>query len=220
MKRKTKLGVALTLLFTPHALSMEGLYAGISMGTSNAQADINRTTKFHFSSTSNAGMSGKNIGAFLGYNHLIEQTPLFIGLETGINSHNLNISLNKDHGVLFSERMIINTKYSMSGLFKFGVVVKDLMIYAKAGIFRSQWRFNLKGRHPNGRTFASLIKSNSYGSIHGFGADYKMNDKWSIGIDHSINTCQTLNLDFNELAGAAKIDPMISTTSMRLTYTF
>lgn len=218
MKKINKPLVALIMMGSSPILSSEGLYIGISTGTSSAQVKVDQTKRNFLKYSADTGKSGTTFGAFLGYNHLIQESPLFIGLEGGVNSTNLKMSLSQDHGVIFDEKMSANTKYSLHGVFKFGIVINDLMVYAKGGVFRSQWRLSFEGRHPNTKTFSKLIKTNSYGSVYGFGADYKINKNWGIGIDHTINTSQTLDCQLPN--GSAIISPVINTTSLRLSYNF
>lgn len=218
MNRINSTFVALAFFCNSAIIAGEGLYVGISTGVTHAQADVSKITGSKLKYSSESGKSGTSIGAFLGYNHLINGTPLFIGLEGDINSNNLKMSLIQDYGVFLASTMTATTNYSASGVFKIGVVIKDLMIYAKGGVFKTQWRVSLEGRHHNNETYSELFKTNSYGSVCGFGADYQLNDKWSLGIGHTIHTCTSL--EFNPKNTSIKIDPTINTTSLRLTYTF
>lgn len=217
MTRINKVALALMVAFTPTVLASEGLYAGVGIGSAFTQVDVDRGTDHHMNYTSNAGKVGTGLGAFLGYNHLIKETPLFIGLEAGFHYHNIKMSLKQDHRILYIDKMDVSSTDSLSGVFKFGVVIKDLMVHAKAGLLKTTWRLGFEGSHPKS-AYKGLVKTNSYGSVYGFGADYKLNSNWSIGLDHTINTFQSL--EFKIAEGSVKVDPKINTTSLRLTYTF
>jgi len=218
MIKMNKLVLAAMVICASTAIASDGMYAGISLGNVHAQADVNRTALNGLNYSSNSGKNSGGAGAFAGFNHAITGTPLFIGLEANIASNNSSVLLNQVHGVNFQEKMTAQTKYSLSGAFKLGVSVNDLMLYVKAGVFKSQWRLNHQGHNPYAGNYASVIKTNSYGSVYGFGADHKLNNNWGIGIDHTVNTSQTISYQVADQA--AKIDPVISTTSLRLTYTF
>ena len=218
MIRINKIALALMVACTPTVLAADGIYAGIALGNVHAQADVNRTAMNGLNYSSNAGKNGEGVGAFAGFNHLVKDTPLFIGIEAGVHSNNSNVILSQVHGFHFEEKMTAHTKYSLSGVFKLGVVINDLMIYGKAGVFKSQWRLSNEGHNPYEAPYLDVIKTNAYGSVYGFGADHKLNNNWGIGIDHTVNTSQSINYKFG--GWSTKLDPVISTTSMRLTYVF
>lgn len=218
MIRLNKYALALLAFCTSTGFATQSLYAGIALGNVHAQADINRTSVNGLNYSSNSGKNGSGVGAFVGFNHPIETTPLFIGLEASVVTHDSNVVLSQVHGFHFEEKMTARTKYSLNGVFKLGVSINDLMIYAKAGVFKSQWRLSHGGHNPYVGQHLSIIKTNTYGSVYGFGADYKLNNNWGIGIDYTVNTSQSIN--YKVADQAAKIDPVISTTSLRLTYTF
>lgn len=218
MIRMNKLVLALMVACTPTALASQGLYAGISLGNVHAQANINRTAINGLNYSSNSGKNSEGVGAFIGFNHPIKSTPLFIGLEANVASNESNVLLSQVHGLNFQEKMTAQTKYSLSGVFKLGVSINDLMLYAKAGMFKSQWRLSHEGYNPYAAQYLSIIKTNSYGSVYGFGADHKLNNNWGIGIDHTVNTSKSIT--YKVADQSAQIDPVISTTSLRLTYTF
>jgi len=218
MMKINKAFVTLIMMGVSPILSNEGLYIGIRTGTSSGHIKIDKTERNFLKYSADTGKSGTTFGAFLGYNHILQGSPLFIGLEGGFNLTDLKMSLCQDHGILFDEKINATTKYSMHGVIKFGVVINDLMVYAKGGFFRSQWRLSFEGRRPNAKTFSKLIKTNSYGSVYGFGADYKVNKNWGIGLDHTVNTSQTLDCQLPN--GSATISPVINTTSLRLSYHF
>lgn len=218
MIKINKLALALMVASTPTVLASDGLYAGIALGNVHTQADVNKTAINGLNYTSTTGKNCAGFGAFMGFNHPIEGTPLFMGLEANVNSNNSNVILSQVHGFHFEEKMTAQTKYSLSAVFKLGVSINDLMIYAKAGVFKSQWRLSYEGHNPYVAQYSSATKTNTYGSVYGFGADHKLNNNWGIGIDHTVQTSQSIDYKVADLS--TKIDPVINTTSLRLTYIF
>lgn len=218
MNRKNKLALALMMLCSPNALASEGLYAGATLGMSNFQANKSKDTEDNVSYFSNSGSNGTVTGAFLGYDHLLTGSPLFVGLEGGIQAHNLKTHLNLSHDTNCLEKVDASVDHSMSGVVKFGLVINELMLYGKAGIFKSKVRLNYFSNCNNKQAFNKIIKKNSYGSIYGFGIDFKVNSNWKIGIDHVFN--KYTNIDVVLPNGTARVDPVVSATSFRLTYIF
>lgn len=218
MNRKAKLALALIVLNASTALASEGLYTGISIGRSSFQANIHRDTSDNLTYFSNSGTNGTAVGAFLGYNHLLTGSPLFIGLEGGVQSHNLKAKINQSYGNNYFEKMDTKVDHSLFGVFKFGVVVNELMVYGKAGAFKSKVRLSYSSNYPSCQPFERLIKTNAYGSVYGFGVDFKVNPNWGIGLDHTVNTYSSI--EFKLPNGNAGVDPVVNLTSLRLTYTF
>jgi opacity protein-like surface antigen len=189
------------------------------MGQSFVQADMVRNSGDRLKNISNTGNKNANVGVFVGYNHLIQETPLFIGLEVGAENHNLKISQeeNTSPPVVMNYKTIAKTNNSFTGIGKFGFIVKDLMIYAKAGVVKTNWNLNYAAAFA-GASMGNAVKTNKYGSVYGFGVDYKLNSNWMIGVDHSIKSYSDLKLTSG--VGNITVKPIINTTSFRLIYSF
>jgi opacity protein-like surface antigen len=218
MKILNKVAIALIALSSTTTLSSEGLYAGIGFGLSNLQADKSKDSHDNISYFINSGSNGTVTGTFLGYNHLLTGSPLFIGLEGGAQIHNLKTHLNQSHDGDALEKADAKIDHSFSGVFKFGIVINELMVYGKAGITKAMTRLNYFSDCHNIEPFNEIKKTYAYGSIYGFGMDFKVNPNWKIGVDHAISTYNHIDVDLPN--GTARVDPIVSTTSLRLTYVF
>ncbi len=212
--------LALTVATCTAVSGTEGLYAGINMGQSFAQAGMERKSLSTIKNVSSSGDKGVSVGAFIGYNHLIQETPLFIGLEVGVENHNLKIDQeeNTSPPVPINHKTVAKTNNSFTGIGKFGIIVKDLMIYAKAGVVKTNWMLSYSASYNNALGIDNTVKPNKYGSIFGFGIDYKLNKSWLIGVDHSIKSYPDVKLIGS--IGNVSINPTINTTSFRLIYSF
>ena len=198
----------------------EGLYAGLNIGQASIQADMQRKSLSTIKNVSSSGDTGVNVGAYVGYNHLIQETPLFIGLEVGIENHNLKIDQeeNTSPPVPINHKTAVKTNNSLTGVGKFGFVVKDLMLYVKAGVVKTNWGVSYSASYNNALGIDDKVKPNKYGSIFGLGVDYKLNKNWLIGVDYSVKTYPEVVL-FGSI-GKVRIDPIINTTNFRLIYSF
>jgi opacity protein-like surface antigen len=209
----------LTVATSTAVLGTEGLYVGINMGQSIVQAGMERKSSSTIRNTSSSGDKSVTVGTFIGYNHLIQETPLFIGLELGVENHNLKIDQEENVSHLpINHKTVVKTNNSFTAIGKFGFIVKDLMIYAKAGVVKTNWSLSYSARYNNALGIENTVKTNKYGSIFGFGVDYKLNPNWLIGVDYSVKSYPDVVLK-GAIANVT-IKPTINTTSFRLMYSF
>jgi opacity protein-like surface antigen len=112
----------------------------------------------------------------------------------------------------------VRTNNSINGIFKLGIVVKDLMIYGKGGIVRTNWMMSFVDK-GNFRAESSISqKFTKDGSLLGFGIDYNLNSNWSIGVDYTVANYPNLKLVHR--LGEFKMYPSLRTTTFRLSYLF
>jgi len=205
----------LTIATSTAVLGNEGLHVGIDIGQSFTQGDMVRKSGDHLRHSSNAGNKNGNVGAFIGYNHLIQDTPLFVGLEFGVQNHNLKIN-KEEHMVRYST--IAKTNNSFTGVGKIGIIIKDLMVFTKFGLVKTNWDLQFKTNAGMGPPTTNRVKTNEYGTIYGFGVDYKLNTNWGIGVEYTVKTYSSLKLKSS--VGIVTFKPTINTTSFRLMYSF
>jgi hypothetical protein len=69
--------------------STDSLYVGASMGNTSSHFSLDRDLAIGHKDSSNIGKDSFNCGLFVGYNYLIKESPIFIGVEIGAQNHNL-----------------------------------------------------------------------------------------------------------------------------------
>lgn len=197
------------------ALGIDGLHTGISIGSTNTKLGF----KIDRTDSSDLGNQSYNAGIFIGYNKLIEETPLLVGFELNAHNHNLKATQH-EHTVPATLRISseIKANNSASFLLKFGVRIKDLDLYAKAGISYYNWKTKAKHWLANYESKETSKTYDNYGLTYGMGIDYKLNPNWGIGIDYTNSTCNPLRMETK--VGTLKINPMVHKTSFRVIYTF
>ncbi len=206
---------------TPSYSMGDSLYTGINIGKSSINADLKRDIPG--SRNDHAEMGNNEIGAgiFIGYNHLIKDTPVIAGIELGVQNHNLEV-LKRDNSPFFNQIAKIRTNNSFTGVLKIGISIKDIMIYGKAGLALTNWTLSFTSdlvNRPQGNWNTNISKkSNKYGAILGCGIDFRLNPNWAIGIDHTVTQYPSLKL--HHPMWALETKPLIQTTSLRLMYIF
>lgn len=209
----------IALSLSASVFSTDSLYAGVSMGETSSHFSLDRDLAIGRKDSSNIGKDSFNYGLFVGYNYLIKESPIFIGVEIGAQNHNLEATKGESTFPPFVNYVTkIRTNNSLSGVFKLGIVVKDLMIYGKGGIVRTNWMMNFVDKGNFRADSAISQKFTKDGSLFGFGVDYSLNPKWSIGVDYTVANYPNLKLVHR--LGEFKMNPSLRTTTFRLSYAF
>jgi len=189
------------------------------MGETSSHFNLDRNLAIGRKDSSNIGKDSFNYGLFVGYNYLIKESPIFIGVEIGAQNHNLEATKGENTFPPFVNYVTtVRTNNSLSGVFKLGIVVKDLMIYGKGGIVRTNWMMNFVDKGNFRGDSAISQKFTKDGSIFGFGVDYSLNPNWSMGIDYTVSNYPTIKLVHR--LGEFKMHPSLRTTTFRLSYLF
>lgn len=200
-------------------LSTEGLYAGISLGLVSLNVDLDRNLQYSGHNNSKLSTECQSGGLMLGYNYLIEPTSLMIGLE--LNLQNNIMQASKEEKTLtpsVNHITTVRTNNSMGGFLRIGVVINEMIIYGKMGISKANWKLRFQDKSDIDKPTETIRSVNSYGYSCGFGVDYRLNEKWSMGIDHIVSKHNPIKLSHQ--VGEFKMTPTINTTSLRLIYIF
>ncbi len=155
-----------------------------------------------------------SVGAFIGYDHLVSETPIFIGLEAGVNNQNsekTQYAYESSCAYNSSGSLKLKTNNSAIGSLRIGVVAKDILIYAKTGLSSTNWQVLIKG--PSGDRQTNYQK---LGHVFGFGLECSMNPNFSFGLEYQFTRHNVLRNMYPELN--TKISPTTQTTALRLIY--
>jgi opacity protein-like surface antigen len=215
MRVQLKIKAALLALAVCASTSAtDQLYAGVSMGKNTALIDCDRSASGAVSiDHSSLADNSPNAGFFIGYDHLITETPLFVGVEVIAQFVNLEITKKKDLMHAGTGTLKAELKNSFSGFLKLGVAIKDLLLYAKAGVTLPNFRSTFNNKEQN------IVKNPKNPSpVFGFGIDYNLNKNWSLGVDHTFTKYTTFK--FETTLGDMKLSPSLHTTNLRLIYRF
>ena len=197
------------------ALGIDGLHTGISIGTTSTNLGF----KLDRTDSSDLGAQSYNAGIFIGYNKLIQETPLIVGFE--LSGHNHNLKANQhEHTLPATLRIAAEVKANNSASFilKGGVRIKELDFYAKAGVSYFNWKTKSKHWLANYEARESSKTYDNFGLTYGIGIDYKLNPNWGMGIDYTNSNCNPLRMETK--VGTLKISPTIHKTSFRIVYIF
>jgi opacity protein-like surface antigen len=197
----------------------EGFYVGISHG--NMVSDIKlENIDNNFSDTHMVGGSTLNVGALAGYNHLVNETPILIGVELSAINHPATHE-KKDNlaSPSINFRFGIKTNNSLTASLRIGVVVKDLLFYGKVGLSKTNWNLNIDDFSTEHKAIQSNKKINSYGSDVGLGIDFSLNKSFTLGLDYKISYHENVNLNI-PCGGIVKSSPTMHFCSLRVVYSF
>jgi len=215
MIKKTILLTSIIIATLSGSLSSDNYRMGFSMGISHHDIEVeNKATQqetiFVKSSPSHA--------VFVGLDHIIDQTPFFLGLELAGNNHNSEqeqIVRGDDTSKDFTLRL--KTNNSLSGSLRIGVVSDETFLYAKTGLAWTNWQTNscLCGEPADKSQKTNFTK---VGVIGGFGVESKLNSNFSLGLEHELVFSSAFEFAHN--GELSKVNPMAQKTSIRLTYSF
>lgn len=216
MKTKAILSAILMCAGYSQGIASEGLYAGVGIGGSFLYGKLKNVSPIE---SKKVRKSGNLASAFIGYNHIITDTPLFTGFEFGASNHAIKKTAigtyPADHRpYTFS----VSTNNSLHGLLKLGFTVSNVSFYCKAGITQTNFK----------TVFSALGEDKSdnfrkYGASTGFGVEAKMNKNFSLGFEHVYTKYGSLR-NVAPAVGAQnmrmRLTPEINLTSLRLIYNF
>jgi len=210
VKRQIILSSILALTALSSSLASDCLRVGISIGSAYHKTklkviSIGQEIKFD--------RHDPLVGAFIGYDHLINETPLFIGLEAGVNNHNSEKTLYACEGYKNTCSLKLKTNNSMIGALRLGVSTKDVLVYAKTGLSSTNWQTLIQSSLGDKQT-----NYQKAGYVFGFGLECKMNRNFSFGLEHQFTMHNSLHNMHPKMD--LKISPTTHTTGLRLIYSF
>ncbi len=193
----------------------EGLYVGLGMGRSFLHGEPKN--KFSLKDRT-IRKSGNLTSAYIGYNHAVKDTPLFVGIELGALTHAMKKTIQNASAALKLYEFTASANNSLHGHLKLGVTVNNVSFYCKGGGAQTNFKTSLSFDGQNqSRNFTK------YGECVGIGAEAKMNENFSIGIEYvkaSYGKLGPLQADINGKVLRLDIKPEIHLTSLRLIYNF
>jgi opacity protein-like surface antigen len=218
-KSKFMVAVSALLAATQPLHSTDKPYIGISLGQTSSIFKLKRFMASERKDSSNIGKHGYSAGLFAGYNHLLKESPLFVGLEIGARTHNMQV-IKQDslYRSVISHTAKVRSKNSLSGVFKLGFVVKDLLVYGKAGLAQTNFQVSFEDATNHPVPVRTLQNFKKNGTVFGFGVDYILNPNWAIGADYAVANYQKLKI--THAAGKLHLSPSLQTTTFRLSYMF
>lgn len=217
--RRTTRGILSAVLISAvHAqcIASEGLYAGVGIGGSFLYGKLKNVSPIE---SKKVRKSGNLANAFIGYNHIIADTPLFTGFEFGASNHAIKKMVTGTYPAdnrpyTFS----VSTNNSLHGLLKLGFTVSNVSFYCKAGITQTNFKtvFSALGKDK-------ADSSKKYGASTGFGVEAKMNKNFSLGFEHlytKYGSLRSVAPDVGAQNMRMRLTPEIHLTSLRLIYNF
>ncbi len=219
MRFNKMLKIIVAFLFCGPLHAINKLYIGLNTGRSVAHIELERNFINLLTDNSNMGQDTINAGAFIGYDYLITETPLFVGCEFFLQNHSLQSVKGENTFPSFVSYIThAKTNNSYGGVIKVGLVIRDLLIYGKGGIVMTNWTTSFLDKSDANIQTTISRKHNKIGAIFGFGMDYNLTTNWAIGIDHALTSYPSLVLTHK--IGTFKFSPLLYTTNLRLIYKF
>lgn len=198
--------------------STEGLYTGLSFGQTFSSIDLKRTLG-QFSDLSEMSNNTPNAGTFIGYNHLVEGTPVLVGLEFAAQNHTMTHEKKDNVSTPYVNYLTkASTNNSMIGFVRMGVVINDMLFYGKIGVVKTNWTLSFKDKSESASLSSSSRKLNSYGMGYGFGIDFSLNKHWAVGVDYKVSDHTEMKLSHD--IGECVMTPTLHTSTLRLIYSF
>lgn len=211
MFKKYKLIVALVTLYTiSSAVSFETIRLGFNIGNSHLEAKLKALENLNVQKLKKDSYYA---GVFMGYDHLIPETPLFVGIEGELSNHIMEVNARKDYDTdLIASLKLVSNNSKIASL-RLGLSINQSLIYGKVGI--AQTNFNIRVTTPKGILYR---KKEKLGMVMGAGLEVFLNKNYSVGIEHTFN-------DYNAIERIhpktmARLIPTIHVTKLRLVYSF
>jgi opacity protein-like surface antigen len=198
------------------SMASDGLYVGIGIGSSFMYGKIKNSSPIE---SNKLRKQGHLATAFIGYNHLIKDTPMFVGIEAGFQNHAMKKKVDGTVPGRASPYMLaISTNNSIVGHLKLGFVVSNISFYCKGGVAQTNFKalYQAVGKEKEA-AFKKL------GASAGLGAEAKLNKNFSIGFEHNYTKYGSLNGIAQDLGypnARIWVTPEIHVTSLRLIYNF
>lgn len=221
MKTKTKLISAITVLcLASQCIAQDtcdnrqqgGLYAGIGLGESFhsiLEKDVRTKSREKIRKNSHA------VGLFIGYDHIIADTPLFVGAEAGAINHNMSKTIDAStYAPQIYYKVKATTNNSANAAIRLGVVIDSALIYGKIGVSMTNYKVSFPGPVMG----EHISKYKKYGKLFGAGIECKLNKNFSLGIEHVYVKYSSLTNPHPKVP--LKFCPSANMTSGRLIYRF
>lgn len=162
--------------------------------------------------------SAPSYGLFAGVDHIIDQTPFFLGAEFSASNH----SSEKEQIVACGDTskdftLRLKTNNSLSAALRAGVVSDGTLLYAKTGLALTNWQTTACLRSEPAEK-AEKSNFNKVAFVGGFGVESKLNHNVSLGLEHDL--IFTSAFKFSHNGETSTVKPMAQKTSLRLTYSF
>lgn len=208
MTIKRKLITSLvSLSLTSGGLAFDTPHVGISIGPNFQETKLKSPSAFNY-----GPFVAKSLymSIFAGYDHLIQDTPLFIGLEGEIASH--SSPKKKEVMIDTGATLKFSTNNSFSGAMRIGAHVGEATFYGKVGLQYTNWKISNLSRHVVHKS------SNSYGNLIGGGMECAINNNTSLGIEHTYSQGGTIKVAHRR--NSMQLKPTFQLTKLRLAYKF
>jgi opacity protein-like surface antigen len=209
MSKRTKLIIATAILcIASKSSAFDTVRVGTGLGAAFHEVKSRSTTS---QAKEKIRKNSEYVSLFVGYDHLIDQTPLFLGMEAECAHH---YAEKTKIGVLSSDDSLkLATNNSVNGSVRMGVSVQNVLIYGKAGVSSSNWKATFVSRTEDVQK-----KYQKYGRLIGGGVECKFNENFSFGLEHvyvGYNSLEKIHPELN-----LKLTPTVHTTKLRLIYSF
>jgi len=208
MKFKSFIIAALTLSNISSVYGSDSLRLGLSFGVSNHRISSKN------SKTDEKSLFTKSVpasGVLMGYDHLIKDTPLFLGMEISGTNHNMEDTQEGSYYLPYT--MMVKTNNTISGSLRFGVMANDTLLYGKLGGASTNFQVVVNAKRDENR-----VSYQKMGYISGFGMENKLNANFSLGFEHEYTFHRHIQ---NMKPGlCVRLKPIVQKTSFRLIYNF
>lgn len=215
----TKLFLAFMLISVP-SFSLDKFCFGINTGLLSSKTETHEL-KNGIKDPDSFQKDNLYGGIFMGYNHSIEGTPVFVGTEISGQMYDMHASKEKMYGYPhMSYQTSVRSKNSAAAVIKLGVSVSNALIYGKAGVSYALFLATItdKGHTVNPRNSVFSKKFHRYAPVVGLGIDFSLNKNWAIGVDYTVASYSSLKVLSS--AGHFNLSSTVQMQSLRLTYSF
>lgn len=203
----------------PPIFSHNRFYAGVSLGQTNIVGSLKRLLEVGSNDkTTSLGGTGFTPGIFAGYGHVLDMTPIYVGVEASYRHDDITITKEENTWPNFVEYITkIQKKDSWGAAGKLGFVHKDNIFYFKAGIVST--RFILGFEDRSNRASAGSTTLRRKGILLGVGMDYTINNNWALGAEFERVHYPSMQFT-NANIGRFNFKPKTYSYLVRLKYSF
>lgn len=209
MSRTRKLSsYLLSFAVISNSIALDTLRVGMSLGPTFHET---KPKNFNGYELNSFVRKSPFVGVFAGYDHLVQETPLFVGLEAEAANHSAERTNEVYNATNTSFKLATNN--SFLGAVRVGVSLGEALIYGKVGLSLTNWKTTISSP---GEYIQKDYKK--YGNAFGGGMECSVNKNCSLGIEHiftSVNSIKRIHPD-----NALTLSPTIMATKLRLVYNF
>lgn len=201
------------------AVHSNRFYVGGSFGQMNMIGALNRNLAVLTTDKAiSLGESLPNPGAMIGYQTLLADTNIFVGLEIFSQFHIMNLQKTENTHPGFVEYVTdIRKKNSYGVTGNLGFAVNRTVFYVKGGAVMSDFRLSFTDKSGVPTQYSSKCYR-KVGHLLGGGVEYAINNNWKIGLDYEYAVYPKTNLGF--AIGSYEFEPRTYNTQVRLKYLF